>query len=38
MPKTDEAWRQFHKMSEEGIKRAYESKERYYKDSNKLFL
>ena len=37
-PKTDEEWKQFHKMNEEGMKKAYESKEGYYKDNNKLFI
>ena len=37
-PKTDEEWKQFHKMNEDGMKKAYESKEGYYKDGNKLFI
>ena len=37
-PKTDEEWKQFHKMNEEGMKKAYESSNSYYKDGNKLFI
>ena len=37
-PKTDEEWKAFHKMNEEGMKKAYESKEGYYKDNNKLYI
>ena len=37
MPKTDEEWRQFHKMNEEGMAKAYASKDGYFKDGNKLF-
>ena len=37
-PKTDEEWKQFHKMNEEGMKKAYESPNSYYKDGNKLYI
>ena len=37
-PKTDEEWKTFHKTNEEGIKKAYASKEGYFKDGNKLFI
>jgi hypothetical protein len=37
-PATDEEWRSFHKMNEEGMKKAYQSKEGYFKDSNKLYV
>lgn len=37
-PKTDDEWRNFHKINEDGMKKAYESKEGYYKDNNKLFI
>ena len=37
-PKTDEEWKAFHKMNEEGMKKAYKSKEGYYKDNNKLYI
>ncbi len=40
-PASEEEWRSFHKMNkmnEEGMKNAYESKEGYFKDSNKLYV
>lgn len=37
-PTTEEEWRSFHKMNEEGMKKAYESKEGYFKDGNKLYV
>ena len=37
-PKTDEEWKAFHKMNEEGMKKAYESPNSYYKDGNKLYI
>jgi hypothetical protein len=37
-PANEEEWRSFHKMNEEGMKKAYESKEGYFKDGNKLFV
>jgi hypothetical protein len=37
-PTTEEEWRNFHKMNEEGMKKAYESKEGYFKDGNKLYV
>ena len=35
-PTSEEEWRSFHKMNEEGMKKTYESKEGYFKDGNKL--
>ena len=32
MPKTDEEWRQFHKMNEEGMAKAYAAKDGYFKE------
>ena len=37
-PKTDEEWKQFHKLNEEGMKKAYESPNSYYKDGNRLYI
>ena len=37
-PTSEEEWRSFHKMNEEGMKKAYESKEGYFKDGNKLYV
>ena len=37
-PKSDEEWKAFHKMNEEGMKKAYESPNSYYKDGNKLYI
>ena len=37
-PTTEEEWLSFHKMNEEGMKKAYESKEGYFKDGNKLYV
>ena len=37
-PKTDEDWKAFHKMNEEGMKKAYAAPEGYYKDDNKLYI
>jgi hypothetical protein len=37
-PQTEDEWQKFHKMNEDGMKKAYESKEGYYKDNNKLFI
>ena len=37
-PKTSEEWKTFHKMNEDGMKKAYESKEGYYIDNNKLYI
>ena len=37
-PKTSEEWSTFHKMNEDGMKKAYESKEGYYIDGNKLYI
>jgi hypothetical protein len=30
-PQTEDEWRKFHKINEDGMKKAYESKEGYYK-------
>ena len=37
-PTTEEEWRSFHKRNEEGMKKAYASKEGYFKDGNKLYV
>ena len=37
-PKTQDEWVSFHKMNEEGIKKAYEKPEGYHIDGNKLFI
>jgi hypothetical protein len=37
-PTTDEGWKQFHKTNEEGMKKAYDSTEGYYKQDNKLYI
>ena len=37
-PKTDEEWKAFHKINEEGMKKAYESKEGYYKDLSLIHI
>lgn len=37
-PKTQEEWRNFHKINEEGIKKAYGKPEGYHIDGNKLFI
>jgi hypothetical protein len=37
-PQTEDEWKKFHKMNEDGMKKAYESKEGYYKDGNKLYI
>ncbi len=34
-PNTSNEWLKFHKMNEEGMSKAYNSKEGYYRDSNK---
>jgi hypothetical protein len=33
-PQTEDEWQKFHKINEDGMKKAYESKEGYYKDGN----
>ena len=38
MPKSDDEWEQFHKTNEDNMQKAYQSKEGYYKDSNKLYI
>ena len=37
-PRTDEEYRAFHKMNEDGLKLAYATPEGYYKDGNKLYI
>ena len=37
-PRTDEEYRDFHKMNEDGLKKAYATPEGYYKDGNKLYI
>jgi len=37
-PSTDEEFKAFHKMNEDGIKKAYAAPEGYFKDGNKLFI
>jgi hypothetical protein len=37
-PTTDEGWSQFHKTNEEGMKKAYDSEDGYFKQDNKLFI
>ena len=37
-PKTQDEWLNFHKINEEGIKKAYEKPEGYHIDGNKLFI
>ncbi len=37
-PKTEKEWRDFHKMNEEGMKKAYEKPEGYHIEGNKLFI
>jgi len=36
-PQTEDEWQKFHKMNEDGVKKAYESKEGYYEDGNNFF-
>ena len=37
-PKTEKEWRDFHKINEEGMKKAYEKPEGYHIEGNKLFI
>ena len=37
-PTTVNEWRDFHKINEEGMKKAYEKPEGYHIDGNKLFI
>ena len=37
-PTTNDEWLKFHKMNEEGMSKAYNSKEGYFRDGNKLFI
>ena len=38
MPKADDEWKLFHKTNEDNMQKAYQSKEGYYKDKNKLYI
>ena len=35
---TDEQWSEFHRINEQNMKKAYDSKEGYYKDGSKLYI
>ena len=37
-PNTPEEYKAFHKTNEDGIKKAYEASEGYFKDGNKLYI
>ncbi len=37
-PNTEDGWNNFHKTNEEGIKKAYDAPEGYYKKDNKLCI
>ena len=38
IPKTDDEWKNFHKINEDNMQKAYHSDEGYYKDGNKIYI